>query len=727
MAILKAAIKERQAGKPAEEIYKTYQGQVRPNSALAMAIASVPDPERKRRYALLNYVLVALLVLLALSNLMAGPVRLVLFGLCMLIFAFAIARFDGRVYPVLFLLLLISALNSLVHGELLDLVLVAAVIAVAFVAQRKIFPNVGPFGVKKSVDGSYIWYNQERRFAEPTAASSSIPPATPLSPVPPAATPQLRRNWWSRNWKWFVPAGCLTMLVCLALVVCAFVLVAISAVKSSSFYQTGVAHAKSDERVQAALGSNLHEGMFLPGDTRKKGSLREYEFRIPISGSKGKGTIYLVVAKSAGQYQIDNLSVKTNGGEIIDLNETNPSSASNAARDQSNPATAQSDSNAKPLFNSLNPSRALGTSPHIRGDPDASVTLEVFEDFACKPCAQQSESLKQLEQTYHGKVQVIFRNFPLASDPHAREAAYAAEAAGLQGRFWEMHDILYRDQADWVDSGAIAVCASKIGLSIARFLLDSMSEAVRQRVEADQKKGVELGVTRLPATFLNGRLLDLRSLNPRELRSEIDAALNGLSPSTAPQIKSGVFVGRPGVTSTPDGSQRTDDQDIEALFQQWQAVIDADGVAEEKCSATRWGQLAEKGPVSPADLSREDWREYRVAELGRIETAKKCLAFLERPSTKARMSQLMATTERHGFDQRKFFDLQFWRATNRRMIASNESKRLIEEHWEEFLRNGFPKEGPNLKAWQRKYLRLEAEEKAAREERHRIMARYQGG
>lgn len=91
------------------------------------------------------------------------------------------------------------------------------------------------------------------------------------------------------------------------------------------------------------------------------------------------------------------------------------------------------------------------------------------------------------------------------------------------------------------------------------------------------------------------------------------------------------------------------------------------------------------------------------------------------------MSQLMATTERHGFDQRKFFDLQFWRATNRRMIASNESKRLIEEHWEEFLRNGFPKEGPNLKAWQRKYLRLEAEEKAAREERQRIMARYQGG
>jgi tetratricopeptide (TPR) repeat protein len=322
-AILKAAIRERQAGKPAEEIYKTYQGQVRPNSALAMSIASVADPERKRRYAVLNYVLVALLVLLALSNLMAGSV---LFGLCMLVFAFAIARFDGRVYPLLFLLLLISALNSLVRGELLDLVLLAAVIAVAFLAQRKIFPNVGPFGVKKSADGSYIW---ARRLAEATAASSSLPPATPPSPAPPAASLPHRRNW-----VWIVSAGCLTMLVCLALVVCAFVLLVISAVKSSSFYQIGVSRAKSDARVQAALGSNLHDGMFLPGDTRMNGSSREYEFRIPISGSKGKGTIYLVVAKSAGQYQIDNLSVKTNDGEIIDLNESNPSSVSNA-RDQS--------------------------------------------------------------------------------------------------------------------------------------------------------------------------------------------------------------------------------------------------------------------------------------------------------------------------------------------------------------------------------------------------------
>ena len=171
-AILKAAIKERQAGKPAEEVYKTYQGQVRPNNALAMAIASVADPERKRRYAVLNYVLVALLILVAVlkassvmfSNLSPGlMVGAVVLGLIVpLSFAFVIARFDGRVYSFLILLSLFNALNILSEKgswllKLPDLVLLAAIIAVAFVVQRKIFPNMRLFRVKKAADGSYVW------------------------------------------------------------------------------------------------------------------------------------------------------------------------------------------------------------------------------------------------------------------------------------------------------------------------------------------------------------------------------------------------------------------------------------------------------------------------------------------------------------------------------------------------------------------------------------------
>jgi hypothetical protein len=196
--------------------------------------------------------------------------------------------------------------------------------------------------------------------------------------------------------------------------------------------------------------------------------------------------------------------------------------------------------------------------------------------------------------------------------------------------------------------------------------------------------------------------------------------------TTGPKMKSGIFVGENGRFTSPSDSSKSD-KEVDALFKQWQAVMDADAAAEEKCGATRWGQLAEKGPVTPADISREDSHEYRLAERGRIETAKKCLAFLERSKTKALMPQLMATTERHGLDHRKFFDLDFWRSTIRRMTASNELKKLNEEHWEEFRHDGYPKEGPNLKAWQRTYLRVEAEEKAAREERHRIIEKYGGG
>jgi hypothetical protein len=201
---------------------------------------------------------------------------------------------------------------------------------------------------------------------------------------------------------------------------------------------------------------------------------------------------------------------------------------------------------------------------------------------------------------------------------------------------------------------------------------------------------------------------------------------SGRVQTTAPQLKSGIFVGGDAKFTRADSS-KTSDQRVEALLKQWNAVMDADTAAEEKCNATRWGQLAQKGPVTPADISREDLREYRLAERGRIETAKRCLAFLERPKTKALMPQLMTMTEAHGLDQRKFFDLDFWRATVRRMTASNELKKLTEEHWEEFRDGGDPKEGPNLKPWQRKYLGLEAEEKAAREERHRIMEKYGDG
>src|SRR6202022_3017416 len=89
-------------------------------------------------------------------------------------------------------------------------------------------------------------------------------------------------------------------------------------------------------------------------------------------------------------------------------------------------------------------------SAHVLGPADAVVTLEEYGDFQCPPCGKLSEPINQLQKQHN--LRVIFREFPLPMHAHAREAAFAAEAAGLQGRFWQMHDLLFREQQVWTNS-----------------------------------------------------------------------------------------------------------------------------------------------------------------------------------------------------------------------------------------------------------------------------------
>ena len=87
--------------------------------------------------------------------------------------------------------------------------------------------------------------------------------------------------------------------------------------------------------------------------------------------------------------------------------------------------------------------------PHIRGSAKARVTLEEFGDFQCPPCGILATTLLKVEHDYRTRVRVIFREFPLGMHAHALTAACAAEAAGLQGRFWEMHDLLFQNSMKW--------------------------------------------------------------------------------------------------------------------------------------------------------------------------------------------------------------------------------------------------------------------------------------
>ena len=167
--------------------------------------------------------------------------------------------------------------------------------------------------------------------------------------------------------------------------------------------------------------------------------------------------------------------------------------------------------------------------PHVRGPARAPVTLEEFGDFECRPCGDLSPILEKIEQDYGSRLRVIFRQFPLAMHRHALEAARASEAAGLQGRFWEMHDLLYQNRFSWPlapDVGkAFDDYAKSLGLDLERFKKDIGGEQVRDRIIADQRRGASLGVDRTPILFINNRQVPATALTPPGLQAAIDVAL----------------------------------------------------------------------------------------------------------------------------------------------------------------------------------------------------------
>jgi protein-disulfide isomerase len=176
-------------------------------------------------------------------------------------------------------------------------------------------------------------------------------------------------------------------------------------------------------------------------------------------------------------------------------------------------------------------------SQHVRGHPDAPVTVEEFGDYQCPPCGTLAEPINQLEKEFRPHVRIIFYNFPLVTHQHARTAACAAEAAGLQGKFWEMHDLIYREQPNWSKAADVqplfASYAGMLGLDLERFKKDMQSDAVKSRVDADQKRGTSIGVQNTPTVFLNNRAIPPADLPPERLRATVAAAVKAGSGSSS--------------------------------------------------------------------------------------------------------------------------------------------------------------------------------------------------
>lgn len=179
-------------------------------------------------------------------------------------------------------------------------------------------------------------------------------------------------------------------------------------------------------------------------------------------------------------------------------------------------------------------SAPVGAEPaNLKGSASASVTIEEFIDFQCDACAAKHPIVKELVEGYGDKVAFTIRNFPVGERKRAYDAALAAEAAGMQGRFWEMYDKLFEKQSDWSTSDEhrrhFADYAKELGIDIDRFKADMDSEAVRSRIEADLARGKAAGVRSTPSLYINGTLLPFKEMTREGLKSAIDTLLPQVS------------------------------------------------------------------------------------------------------------------------------------------------------------------------------------------------------
>ncbi len=151
-----------------------------------------------------------------------------------------------------------------------------------------------------------------------------------------------------------------------------------------------------------------------------------------------------------------------------------------------------------------------------KGDRNAPVTVVEWADFECPFCSRASTLIDEMLKTRTGRVQMVFKYFPLSGHPHGELTACAAAAADLQGKFWLMHDQLFANQSAGLDEIKIREIAKAIGLNLEQFEKDWASDEVKQKVERDRAEADRLGLQGTPFIWVNGRHVDSRSFNLEE-------------------------------------------------------------------------------------------------------------------------------------------------------------------------------------------------------------------
>lgn len=149
---------------------------------------------------------------------------------------------------------------------------------------------------------------------------------------------------------------------------------------------------------------------------------------------------------------------------------------------------------------------------HIKGNPDAQVSLLEYSDFQCPACATFQPILDQIFADEGDRIKLEYRNFPLPIHQYANQAAVAAEAAGQQGKFFEFHDLLFAKQDEWVEAATPSVFfikyAEELDLDLSTFKRHMNSSLLRDKVKSDFESGRAISITGTPTFFLNGEKME---------------------------------------------------------------------------------------------------------------------------------------------------------------------------------------------------------------------------
>lgn len=171
-----------------------------------------------------------------------------------------------------------------------------------------------------------------------------------------------------------------------------------------------------------------------------------------------------------------------------------------------------------------------GDMRHVKGNPEASVTVVEFSDFQCPACKATLPLIEQLMEKQGENFKLVYRHMPLDSiHPNARHAAWATEAAASQGKFWEMHDKLFETQEEWSETAStddlsdiFATYAAELELDVETFKTEMASSAIADLVQSDASAAVAAGVQGTPTFFVNGQ----KTAAP-QLESAIESLVSG--------------------------------------------------------------------------------------------------------------------------------------------------------------------------------------------------------